>query len=581
MSHTPDDPSEEERPGGPEGAEGEAPESLPVGSILAGRYRILSLLGKGAMGAVYLGEHLKIGRKDAIKVLRPSMARDREAIARFTRGARNASAIRHPNVCSIYDFGTTEEGLHFLAMEFVEGASLTDVLRNEGPLPPDRAADLLGQAAGALQVAHDRGIIHRDLKPDNMMLAREPDGTEVLKVVDFDIALGPPEGEGARVTRHGYVVGTPEYMSPEQLTGDPLDGRSDIYSLALVFFRMLTGHLPFEDGTAQEVMVRRLTEEPMSLSEAAPDLPGADGLDPLMRRALARRREDRPSSAAEFARQVREVVGEGTPGTVAAPSAPPSRGPSSPTPSSRADDVPSTEVAPAGGEGAGRASGRSSRLRMTALGGGAGLLLVGLAAGLFTVLGPGGPSEDPTPGSDGGAVEEERGSPSEDGSGEGGSGEEGGASPEEGDSDPGAGEGEDEGGAEGGGGAGEPEGDPGDSSGEPDPDPGEPGPDPGSSEVVLPGEAPSEILLRQLMAQSSEGPDAPPVLRAIRDTASAVWSRGDLTRSDSALAAYVLGSTLIPLGDSLRGVRWLEDAVRLDPRPGYVELLRLHKEGGR
>ncbi|TVP60918.1 MAG: serine/threonine protein kinase, partial [Gemmatimonadales bacterium] len=275
-----------------------------IGTILAGRYRILSLLGEGAMGAVYLGEHLKIGRRDALKVLRPSLARDEEAIARFTRGARNASGIRHRNVCAIYDFGTTEEGLHFLAMEYVEGGNLTHTIEGGGRLEMARATSILHQAAGALQVAHDRGIIHRDLKPDNIMLARESDGSDLVKVVDFDISLGPPDGEGARVTRHGYVVGTPEYMSPEQLTGDPLGPPSDIYSLALVYFRMLTGRLPFDGGTAQEVMVNRLTVDPMALMDAAPDAGLPAELEAVLRRALERRAEDRFGSALEFAHAV-------------------------------------------------------------------------------------------------------------------------------------------------------------------------------------------------------------------------------------------------------------------------------------
>ncbi len=510
------------------------------------------------MGAVYLGEHLKIGRKDAIKVLRPSMARDREAIARFTRGARNASAIRHPNVCSIYDFGTTDEGLHFLAMEFVEGGTLTDVLRAEGPLPPVRAADLLRQAAGALQVAHDRGIIHRDLKPDNMMLAREQNGHEVVKVVDFDIALGPPEGEGARVTRHGYVVGTPEYMSPEQLTGDSLDARSDVYSLALVFFKMLTGRLPFEDGTAQEVMVRRLTEEPLSLADAAPELSLPSTLEPVLRRALARRREDRPSSADEFAQQVQDALGdrarEGARATAPATSARQQRDP--------ADHVPATEVGPAEPSRDVDHSPTRSRLRMAALGGGAGVLLVGLAAGLFFVIGPG--DEAPS-GSDPDdvAIETEEG-PAED------------EQPDE-PTDPAADDPRSATDADP-----EPDDPPDrqDPSPSPDDEPTEPYSGPQSPEIQLPADAPRDILRRQLVAQSPDG-DPPATLRAMRDTAMAVWSRGDLNRPDSALAAYLLGSVLIPLGDSLQGVDWLEEAVRLDPQSGYVDLLQLHRGGDR
>ncbi len=216
-----------------------------IGSVIAGRYRIVKLLGKGAMGAVYLGEHLRIGRKDAIKVLQTSLERDSTSIARFTRGARNASAIRHPNVCTVYDFGETEEGLAFLAMEYVDGESLSDLLKREGALPLERAGDILCQVGDALSAAHAAGIVHRDLKPANVMLAKRHDGSPLAKVVDFDIAKGSVEGEGDEVTRLGYVVGTPEFMSPEQLTGDRLDGRSDVYSMGVLLFRAVPSQAAF------------------------------------------------------------------------------------------------------------------------------------------------------------------------------------------------------------------------------------------------------------------------------------------------------------------------------------------------
>jgi hypothetical protein len=523
-------------------------ESLEVGSILAGRYRILSRLGAGAMGDVYLGEHLKIGRKDAIKVLRPAMAQDREAIARFTRGARNASAIRHPNVCAIYDFGATEEGLHFLAMEFVEGGTLTGLLEEEGPLPPERAAALLVQAASALQVAHDRGIVHRDLKPDNIMLAREAGGREQVKVVDFDIALGPPEGEGARVTRHGYVVGTPEYMSPEQLTGDPLDGRSDVYSLALVFFRMLTGRLPFDAGTAQEVMVKRLTEDPLGLAEAAPHLDLPLALGTVLRGALARRREDRPSSAAEFARQVKEAIGDG-----AVHDGPIDPGPApAPLPGT---PIPGTAVSPAG---AGPSLGWSPG-RLALVGGGGGGLLVVLLL-WFLVIRPAGPESTQAPSAGTVAMDDEA-SPASDETGA----TEVVESPSPPPDDP----------------ATPPTGTSSEAERVPTEEPRPRTPDPqGGDALLLPGDAASEILRRQLLALDPDGADPPATLRAVRDTATAVWSRTGTARADSALAAYVLGSVLIPLGDSVRGVDWLEEAVRLDRRTPYLNLLRLHGRGG-
>ncbi|MDH4044972.1 MAG: serine/threonine protein kinase, partial [Gemmatimonadota bacterium] len=217
-----------------------------VGSVIAERYHISKKLGEGGMGAVYLGEHVKMGRKSAIKVMTSSMAHDPEAIARFNREASNASRINHPNVCAIYDFGETPDGVIYLAMEFIEGGSLGDLLEAEGSVPPKRAAAILAQTADALQAAHDLGIVHRDLKPDNIMLTSGRSGGDLVKVVDFGIAKAMSGEEGQQVTKTGLVVGTPEYMSPEQLSGDTLDGRSDTYSLALVFYRMVTGTFPFQ-----------------------------------------------------------------------------------------------------------------------------------------------------------------------------------------------------------------------------------------------------------------------------------------------------------------------------------------------
>ncbi len=285
-----------------------------IGSIVADRYHLEKKLGEGGMGAVSLGEPGKMGRKSAIKVMTQSMASDPEAIARFNREAANAARINHPNVCAIYDFGETEDGTIYLAMEFIEGETLSDMQRREGALELDRAAEILRQTGEALQAAHDLGIVHRDLKPDNIMIARARDGTDVVKVVDFGIAKAMTGEEGQKVTRTGLVVGTPEYMSPEQLSGDVLNGRSDIYSLALVFFRMVTGALPFQAESSQETMIKRLTDDPLKLSEVAPDAGWPPRLQGVMDRALERMPADRYESAALFARDALDAVrGAGRP----------------------------------------------------------------------------------------------------------------------------------------------------------------------------------------------------------------------------------------------------------------------------
>src|SRR5256884_536643 len=270
-----------------------------VGQVLADRYHIMKKLGEGGMGQVYLAEHVKMGRRSAIKVMNPSMVHDPEAVARFNREASNASRISDAHVCAIYDFGETPEGLIYLAMEFIEGEPLTELVRREGALSLARAADIAIQVAAALQAAHDLGIVHRDLKPDNIMLTRSRDGADAVKVVDFGLAKAVGgEGGGQKVTRTGLVVGTPEFMSPEQLSGDKLDGRSDVYSLGLVLFNMLTGTLPFAADSVQEAMIKRLTDEPADLIEVRPDLHFPPGLQQVVDTALARSPVDRSRAPA-------------------------------------------------------------------------------------------------------------------------------------------------------------------------------------------------------------------------------------------------------------------------------------------
>jgi hypothetical protein len=296
-----------------------APASDLVGQVVADRYHVVKKLGEGGMGQVYLAEHVKMGRRSAIKVMNPAMIHDPDAVARFNREASNASRITHPNVCAIYDFGETPDGLIYLAMEFIEGEPLTDLIEREGALPVPRATAIFLQTAEALQAAHDLGIVHRDLKPDNIMLSRKKGGGETVKVVDFGIAkaVGGDQA-GQKVTKTGLVLGTPEFMSPEQLSGDALDGRSDLYSLALVFYRMLSGKLPFEATSVQETMIKRLIEEPTTLAAARPDLSFPAGLQPVFDTALARTPMERYQTVAKFAADIAAVTGRPTAGAVPA-----------------------------------------------------------------------------------------------------------------------------------------------------------------------------------------------------------------------------------------------------------------------
>jgi eukaryotic-like serine/threonine-protein kinase len=280
-----------------------------IGKFIAERYQILDVLGEGGMGRVYLAEHVRMGRRSALKVMSPNLALSADAISRFNREAANASKINHPNVAQIYDFGETNDGLLFLAMEFVEGETLRALLQRERRIPVARAATLVTQIAGALAAAHHLGIVHRDLKPDNIMIARHHDGSDWVKVVDFGIAKtvqGSGEsGAGSQtVTTAGVSLGTPEYMSPEQLAGERLDNRTDLYSLGLVLFHMLTGDLPYPRVTSRETLVKRLTSRPLSLAEVAPDVAWPAGVQAALDRALAPELADRYETVVDFARDV-------------------------------------------------------------------------------------------------------------------------------------------------------------------------------------------------------------------------------------------------------------------------------------
>jgi serine/threonine protein kinase len=284
-----------------------------VGSVVADRYHVIEKLGEGGMGQVYLVEHVKMGRKSALKVMRPSLVKDVDAITRFNREAANASRISHPNVAAVYDFGETPDGLIYLAMELVDGRPLSALLAERHCLTPARAAEIVRQTADALAAAHDLGIVHRDLKPDNIMLARGRDGGDLVKVVDFGIAKvadSSAQSEAQKVTKTGSIIGTPEYMSPEQLAGDPLDARSDVYALGLVAFAMLTGTLPFPSDSAQESLIMRLTERPRTLAVALPGVAWPTDMQTALDSALERDASRRYQSATDFARALVQAAAE-------------------------------------------------------------------------------------------------------------------------------------------------------------------------------------------------------------------------------------------------------------------------------
>lgn len=278
-----------------------------VGCVIAGRYLVSDRIGSGGMGEVYQAQDVRLQRPAAIKVLRASLAGDPDSLARFRREAANASKISSQHVAQMYDYGETEQGRPFLAMEFIPGQSLRAIVDREAPLEPSRVAALIGQIAAGLEAAHALHIVHRDLKPDNVLVVRDESGGELAKVVDFGISKGLRD-LNQRVTKTGFVSGTYEFMSPEQIMAGAPDHRTDIYALGLITFLMLTGTLPFAGETAEHSMLLRLSQAPRTLREALPNLQGPDDLQAAMDGALARDPAERYSSAATFARALGDAI---------------------------------------------------------------------------------------------------------------------------------------------------------------------------------------------------------------------------------------------------------------------------------
>ncbi len=294
-----------------------------IGNVVADRYLVTELLGEGGMGKVYLARHVRLPRDAAIKILHPSMVRDPAAVSRFNREASNASRIEHEAVARVFDFGETNDGLVYLAMEYVPGRTLKQLLAQDGPLPMPQTVSLVRQIAAGLDAAHRLQIVHRDLKPDNILVRNDTSDGLQCKIVDFGIAKAVGAGEKA-LTRTGFVVGTPEYMSPEQLLGEDIDHRSDVYALALVAYRCLTGDTPFDSNTADRGMMARLMNEPRPLAVVRPEMSWSDAVQAVIVEGLERDPAKRPASAGAFARALTEAAVAEAP---AAPKAPAAKAP--------------------------------------------------------------------------------------------------------------------------------------------------------------------------------------------------------------------------------------------------------------
>ena len=277
-------------------------ETVPLarGDVLAGKYRIESLIGEGGMGYVLAAEHIELGHRVALKVLRPSALESAESVERFLREARAAARLQSEHIAKVSDIGRLESGAPFMVMELLEGQDLAQVLDRRAPLPIEEAVDTIVQACEALGDAHRNGIVHRDLKPANLFVTTKLDGTPLVKVLDFGISK-TKLGDAIRgITSTEAIIGSPKYMSPEQLQDSRnVDPRSDVWALGAILFEMLTGHLAFDAPTIATLCVKILQDEAASPRDHVPELPVE--LEAIVLRCLKKNPSERYDSVADLA----------------------------------------------------------------------------------------------------------------------------------------------------------------------------------------------------------------------------------------------------------------------------------------
>src|SRR5262245_19000037 len=282
-----------------------------TGRTLDQKYYLESKLGVGGMGTVYRARRLLIGDVVAVKVLQADQVADPQAVERFRREAQTAARLKHPNVVAVYDFDVSGEGLNYLVMELAEGESIRSLVERQGTLTETDTAEIIRQVCAALDEAHRQDVVHRDIKPENILVQTTPGGLQV-KVLDFGIAA-LRDVRAISLTRTGAVVGTPHYMSPEQCLGEELDGRSDIYSLGIVLFEMLTGVVPFDSPATTAIVVKQVNDPPPPPRTLNPKISTA--VESVVLRALEKRRDARPQTAVDMARELIAAAGGAGPGS--------------------------------------------------------------------------------------------------------------------------------------------------------------------------------------------------------------------------------------------------------------------------
>ncbi|AKJ00062.1 Hypothetical protein AA314_01688 [Archangium gephyra] len=277
----------------------------PLTGLKIGEYELRQRIGVGGMGLVYEGIQPLIGKRVAVKVLRPELAAAEEQVARLLAEARAVNAIRHRGIVDIFGFGQVPDGRQYIIMEYLEGVALDAHLTEKGRLPVPEALDILDEVLSALGAAHGAGVVHRDLKPSNIFLVKQPDGSRYVKLLDFGLAkMGLPTGRTAQ-TRTDMVVGTPEYMAPEQARGQPVGPMTDLYALGVVAFEMVTGRLPFTGTSPVDLLMKHVDARPPRPSEFVPELPAA--LDAFILQMLTKDPEARPGSAEQLRRQLQRL----------------------------------------------------------------------------------------------------------------------------------------------------------------------------------------------------------------------------------------------------------------------------------
>lgn len=344
------------------------PLSNLIGLVLNRTYKIEEKLGQGGMGAVFRARHLGIGDMVAIKVISPEHTLNSDSLTRFRREAQAARRLAHPNAVAVHDFNVTEEGLLFMVMEYVHGETVEKYLQQNAPLSPQRALEILRPVSSALDIAHNLGIIHRDLKPANLMLCQDSAGREQVKVLDFGTARlsAAEEQEAVNITRQGQIFGTPLYMSPEQVTGDPTESTADIYSLGVILYQMLTGTVPFLSEKSFQTMMAHVHQSPEPPSKRNPSLP--NGFDELVLKALEKNPAQRYQTATALIERLAATVRAISGPTINSGSTGALKLPDQRTLSSMSSNISNV---PTGSDTLSRSSGNSdvrlSRVRMAAL----------------------------------------------------------------------------------------------------------------------------------------------------------------------------------------------------------------------